>query len=244
MGQFRVSAATHSGSVRDHNEDAYVSRPELGLWAVADGAGGHEGGEVASALIAEALNSIPPEIAADEVLAQVRLRIAETHSALKEQAARRGEDVLMASTVVILIIRDGFFACLWAGDSRGYLLRENELGRITRDHSLVQELVDAGHITEREAEGHPRANVITRAVGADPEVIELDKTTGPIGAGDCFLLCSDGLSKELSDHEIGDVLRAGAGNSAADALIDAALARRARDNVTAVVVEVLDDESD
>jgi len=243
MGRFRVSAVTHPGFVRDHNEDAYVSRPELGLWAVADGAGGHEGGEVASGLIAEALNSIPPDIAADEVLSHVRLRIAETHSALKEQAARRGAGVLMASTVVILIIRDGFFACLWAGDSRGYLLREDELGRITHDHSLVQELVDAGHITEREAEGHPRANVITRAVGADPEVIELDKTTGPIGAGDCFMLCSDGLSKELTDHEMGEILRAGMGESAADALVDAALARRARDNVTAVVVEVVIDES-
>jgi len=244
MDRFRVSAVTHPGFVRDHNEDAYVSRPELGLWAVADGAGGHEGGEVASALIAEALSSIPPEIAADEVLSQVRLRIADTHSTLKDRAAQRGEGVLMASTVVILIIRDGFFAALWAGDSRGYLLREGELARITRDHSLVQELVDGGQITEREAEAHPRANVVTRAVGADPDVVDLDKTTGPIALRDCFMLCSDGLTKELADHEIGEILRSQEGRSAADALVDAALTRGARDNVTAVVVEVIGDESD
>jgi len=240
MDRFRVSAVTHPGFVREHNEDAYVSSPELGLWAVADGAGGHQAGEAASGLITDALRAIPPESASEELLGQVRFHMATVHAALREQAARQGDGALIASTVVILIIRGGYFACLWAGDSRAYLLRDGALSQITRDHSLVRELVDTGHITESEAQGHPRANIITRAVGAEPDIVELEKITGHLASGDRFMLCSDGLSKELADVEIADILRAQGTSLAAHALLDAALARQARDNVTVVVVEVLD----
>jgi serine/threonine protein phosphatase Stp1 len=148
---------------------------------------------------------------------------------------------VIASTVVVLIARHGHFACLWAGDSRAYLLRDGALARVTRDHSLVQELVDGGQITDAEAEHHPRANVITRAVGAEADMVELDKVTGRLTGGDRFLLCSDGLSKELSDPEMADILRADGPETAAERLVEAALARHARDNVTAVVLEVLGD---
>ena len=134
--------------------------------------------------------------------------------------------------------RGEHFACLWAGDSRAYLLRDGVLTRITRDHSLVQELVDAGEIAESEAEGHPRANVITRAVGDSSEAVELDKITDRVLSGDRFLLCSDGLTKILDDTAITEILHSGGAEPAADALLTAALARRATDNVTAVVVEV------
>ena len=150
MEQFRAWAVTHPGTVRDHNEDAYVNRPDLGLWAVADGAGGHDAGEVASGLIATALDSIPLELNAEETLTQVRMRMAATHAALRERAARQGNGMI-ASTVVVLIARHGHFACLWAGDSRAYLLRDGALARVSRDHSLVQELVDGGQITRLEA---------------------------------------------------------------------------------------------
>jgi len=243
MDRFRVSAVTHPGFARDHNEDAYVSRPELGLWAVADGAGGHQSGEAASGLIIDALDAIPPELALEELLGQVRFHMAAAHAVLREQAARRGDGALVASTVVLLIIRDGYFACLWAGDSRAYLLRDGALSQITRDHSLVQELVDTGHITESEAEGHPRANIITRAVGAEPDILELEKVTGRLASGDRFMLCSDGLSKELADLEIADILRAEGATLAAHTLLEAALARQAGDNVTVVVVEALEDQS-
>src|SRR4051812_2645722 len=123
----RSWAATHPGAKRTHNEDAYVDRPDLGIWAVADGAGGHAAGEVASGMIAEALQMIPPELPAPELLTRVRQSSERPHSALREEAARRGSDVLVASTVVVMLARDEYFACLWAGDSRAYLLRDGVL---------------------------------------------------------------------------------------------------------------------
>ncbi|HTN12633.1 MAG TPA: protein phosphatase 2C domain-containing protein [Acetobacteraceae bacterium] len=238
MTRFRSYVVTHNGAVRDHNEDNYVDRPDIGLWAVADGAGGHEAGEVASAMIAESLSSIPSGLSPSELLAQVRLRISATHQALRDEAARRGPRATIASTLVVLLARDGHFACLWAGDSRIYLLRAGQLSQVTRDHSLVQELVDAGTITAAEAEGHPRANIITRAVGAADDVLELEKVSGRLLVGDRFLLCSDGLNKTLPDGELAEALANNSGVSPAQGLIDIALARRATDNITAVTVDV------
>ena len=125
--------------------------PTLGMFAVADGAGGHQAGEVASGMIAEALEAIPSDLSAAELLAEVRLAIERTHVALREEAARRGPDVMVASTVVVMLARGDHFACLWAGNSRAYLLRGGVLRQITRDHSLVQELLDAGAIGPDEA---------------------------------------------------------------------------------------------
>jgi serine/threonine protein phosphatase Stp1 len=242
MEQYRSRAVTHPGTRRGHNEDMFVARPDLGLWAVADGAGGHKAGDVASGMIATTLETIPGALNADEMLSQVRLRIGATHAALQEYAARMGKGMLVASTVVVLIVRRGHFACLWAGDSRAYLLRDGVLQRVTRDHSLVQEMVDAGELDEADAEGHPRANVITRAVGDMAETMELDKVTGRVVVGDRFLLCSDGLSKVLDDATIADVLKAGPAEQAADDLLTEALTRNATDNVTAVVTEVIGDD--
>ena len=234
--RFRSWAVTHAGAKRTHNEDACVDRPDLGLWAVADGAGGHAAGEVASGMIAEALEAIPRGLSAAEMLAQVRLAIERTHRALRKEAARRGPDVLVASTVVVLLARGEHFACLWAGDSRAYLLRDGVLRQITRDHSLVQELVEAGAIAPHEADNHPRANVITRAVGADLDDLSLDKVSDRLHPGDRFLLCSDGLCKTLPDSELSTLLGALDGVPS-QALIDAALAMNVSDNVTAVAVE-------
>ena len=231
--RFQSWANSHPGAVRTHNEDAFVDRPDLGLWAVADGAGGHDAGEIASGMLKEVLDTIPPGLSASELLAQVRLRVAEVHQALRDEAEKRGPRSIIASTLVVLLARDGHFACLWAGDSRVYLLRDGTLAQVTRDHSLVQELVDAGTISADEADGHPRANVITRAVGA-AETLELDKVSNRLAAGDRFLLCSDGLNKTLSDAELAELL---ANPGPADRLIDEALTRRATDNITVVAVE-------
>ena len=235
----RSWAMTHPGMKRSHNEDAFVNRPDLGLWAVADGAGGHSAGEYASAMIAEALESIPPGLSASELLAEVRLRIRSTHEIVREEALRRGEHVTIASTIVVMLARNDHFACLWAGDSRAYLLRTGELRQITRDHSLVQELVDAGTIRPEDAENHPRANVITRAVGAELEdEFDLDKVSDRLLPGDRFLLCSDGLCKTLPADELATLLGTDAGVPPSQALVAAALTMNASDNVTAVTVEV------
>lgn len=233
---FRSWAVSHPGAKRKHNEDSYVDRPDLGVWAVADGAGGHQAGEVASSMIAEALEAITPGLSASELLAEVRLAIERTHEALRNEAARRGPDVVVASTVVVMLARGEHFACLWAGDSRAYLLRHGVLRQITRDHSLVQELVEAGAIRPEEALNHPRGNVITRAVGAELDDFVLDKVSDRLIPGDRFLLCSDGLCKTLPEDEIAGLLGAGDG-AAPQALVNAALAARVSDNVTAVTVE-------
>jgi serine/threonine-protein phosphatase Stp1 len=238
MPPIRSWAQTDVGAVRKHNEDNMLSRPDLGLWVVADGAGGHEAGEVASGMIVDALGRLPARLSASALLAEVRLTVSRVHEALREEAARRGGRSPIASTFVGLILRDGHFACLWAGDSRAYLLRGGVLQQISRDHSLVQELVDSGNLAPEEAESHPHANVITRAVGSDADTLDLDKVIGQAEPGDRFLLCSDGLSKTLSTAEIASLLAAPEGVPPPEMLIAAALAYGVNDNVTAVVVEV------
>jgi protein phosphatase/serine/threonine-protein phosphatase Stp1 len=234
----RSWALSDPGAVRKHNEDSMLSRPDLGLWVVADGAGGHQSGEVASGMIVEALDRLPRDLSGPQVLSEVRLTLSRVHRALREEARARGGEAMIASTFVALILRDQHFACLWAGDSRAYLLRAGALAQLSRDHSLVQELVDAGNLLAEDAESHPHANIITRAVGADSETLELDKVIGLAEPGDRFLLCSYGLRKTLSHAEIASLLGAPPGVPPPELLIAAALAHRVRDNVTAVVVEV------
>jgi serine/threonine protein phosphatase Stp1 len=168
----------------------------------------------------------------------VREVLRSVHAQLRVNAQARGSEVVIASTFVALILRDDQFVCLWAGDSRAYLLRQNELRQITKDHSLVQELIDLGKLTAADAERHPHANVITRAVGTDSDWLDLDQVGGAIAAGDRFLLCSDGISKTLDMSEIVRLLGSADATPPSQQLIDAALARRVRDNVTAIVVEI------
>jgi len=235
VGGFSSQAATHPGR-RTHNEDAYLNRPDLGLWAVADGAGGHQSGEIASSKVVTLLGGIEAGLPAAQVLNEVRSRLEAAHAELQAEAARRGDDVVMATTVVIAVVRDDHFACLWVGDSPCYLLRGKAIMKITREHSLVQEMVDRGVISSSEAEGHPQANVITRAVGADSDTVELEKRTGRLLPGDRLLLCSDGLSKTIPDEQLAE-LSADHPPALAERLVNAALEARVSDNVTAVVIE-------
>ncbi len=225
------SAATHPGLKRSRNEDRLVERPDLGMWAVADGAGGHGAGDVASTAIADALMAIPPGLSAAEMLAQLRLRLSAVNAELRHRALERGG--IIASTVVVLLLRGDHFAALWAGDSRIYLLRQGALHRITHDHSLVQEMVDAGTLPAEEAEAHPQSNIITRAVGAEVELV-LDKVADRLLPGDRFLLCSDGVFKELPEAEIAGLMARG---TDADDLVRRAVEAGGRDNVTVVLVE-------
>lgn len=230
--RFGSQASSHPGAVRRRNEDSFFARDDVGLWAVADGAGGHGGGDIASAAVVAALGDLPSGLSAAEMLAQVRLRIGAVHQSLRQRRADE-QGQIMASTVVALVVRGSHFACLWAGDSRAYLFRADMLTQITHDHTVVQELLDSGRITPDIAASHPDAHVITRAVGgSDP--FELDKRTGKLSAGDMFLLCSDGLFNALSLEALAAMVREGLG--AAD-LVEAAVKCGARDNVSAVTVQ-------
>lgn len=232
---FESAARTHVGKVRAHNEDNFVDRPVIGMWAVADGMGGHAAGDVASGLLAEALAGVDTVTSGFAFLDEVREAVMQVNRTLVARAAQLPPGSLIGSTVVILLAYGGHFACLWAGDSRAYLLRAGEFRRLSRDHSVVQELVDTGDLTPEEARSHRRSNVITRAVGVRPD-LSIDMCEGVIEPEDTFLLCSDGLTAMLDDAEIAATLSPPTPDHAADSLIVQCLDRGARDNVTVVVI--------
>jgi serine/threonine protein phosphatase Stp1 len=232
---YRSTARTHIGTVRQRNEDAVLDRAEIGLWAVADGAGGHERGDYASARIVETLAAIDATYSGARLVQEVRARLGRVHNELRAKATVLGPDALICTTVVALLIDAGEVRVLWAGDSRLYLMRAGRLRQLTRDQSYVQDLVDNGEITREEATGHPLSNIVTNLVGGSDELI-LEERYDRLEPGDILLLCSDGLSGTVSDAEIAEMLGDPL-STAADRLIECALAQGARDNVSVVVVE-------
>ncbi|MDO5704507.1 MAG: protein phosphatase 2C domain-containing protein [Paracoccus sp. (in: a-proteobacteria)] len=232
---FDSAGASHRGCVRPHNEDAFVDLPGEAVWAVADGMGGHSAGDVASRIIAEEIASLGTTVSAQDQRARLSQRLDRAHQRIRAHAAAQGLGAI-GSTVAALLIHDGELTCIWAGDSRIYLLRDGALTRLTRDHSEVAEMVAAGLMTETEARTAPRRNVITRAIGAGEDAVP-ELATGVARAGDLFLLCSDGLTGHLEDAEIAAMLAMPSAPALiVDALIGAVLDRGATDNVTAVVL--------
>ena len=240
--QWSSAGRSHVGMVRVINEDACLALPERGLWAVADGMGGHEAGDIASQMVVETLQQIAPPAGWAEVREAVREVLCEVNQRLREESAQRYQNRTIGSTVVVLIAYETQCACLWVGDSRIYRLRDGQLQQLTRDHSHVQELVDQGLIAPEEAHRHPLANVITRAVGSADD-LQIDEVVHPLHSGDLFLLCSDGLNKTVSDEEIARLLDHSDHNcqEAVKAFIHLALMRDANDNVTTVVVNIGDE---
>lgn len=236
--RYRSSSATHVGAVRKLNEDSLLDNPSVGLWAVADGAGGHSAGDYASQTLVAGLTRIGPQQSAMDLLVAVRQQIEIANANLRAYAANEGID-MTATTVVVLLCFGQHYAAVWAGDSRIYLWRDGQLRLVTRDHSAVQELVDAGAITPEEALHHPHRNVVTRAVGA-AGTVEVDVVQDRLGPNDIFLLCSDGLGKVVSDEEIAAAFLGMASDAVPDYLVETALARNVPDNISIVVVEYLD----
>jgi serine/threonine protein phosphatase Stp1 len=233
---YHSAARTHIGMVRRRNEDAVLDRAEIGLWAVADGAGGHERGDYASRRIVETLAEIDAALSRPRLLQEVKARLSRVNNELRAKAAVIGADAVIGSTVVVLLVEAGQARVLWAGDSRLYLMRLGRLRQLTRDQSYVQDLVDRGEIARDEAAGHPLSNVVTNLVGGSDELV-LEDWGEWLEPGDILLLCSDGLSGVVSDAEITAVLQTLPPSSAADRLIECALAQGAHDNVSAIVVE-------
>jgi serine/threonine protein phosphatase PrpC len=232
---FSTAARTHVGLRRKLNEDGYLARPEVGLWAVADGMGGHQAGDVASRMIVEALTGVRRQASGFALLSAMREALVDVNQALMTRAAAMAEGSVIGSTVASLVVHENHYACVWAGDSRAYLLRGELLMRLTHDHSLIQELIDGGQLDEEEARRRRISNIITRAVGAG-DTLELEESHGDIQAGDLFLLCSDGLTGLVDDGEIRDILAAFDLEAAADRLLALTLERGAKDNVTLVLV--------
>ena len=231
---FETGAASHTGVVRDHNEDSFLAKPESGVWVVADGMGGHEAGDFASQAITEGIASIGKPASAPDLQARFMERLTRAHGKIIEKSHELG-GATIGATLVALLAHEELFACIWSGDSRIYLLRDGQYSQVTSDHTEVQELLNSGAITAEQAEHWPRKNVITRAIGVSPTP-NTDETFGSIQSGDLFLLCSDGLTEHVEDHEMAEALAAHAPQAACDALIETTLSRGARDNVTVVVV--------
>ncbi len=238
--RFDSAGLTDVGKVRALNEDRYVDRPVIGLWAVADGMGGHQAGEVASGMLAEALEAIGPPDSGYAFLDAVQDAVERVNRALVAHAAISTPGSVIGSTIVVLLAYAGHYACLWAGDSRIYLLRNGRLEQVTRDHSMVQELLDSGALARRDVKNFGKSNIITRAVGVNDR-LALDLHQGPILDRDVFLLCSDGLTNFVDDAEITAILRTSPPSAAANDLIALTLSRAAKDNVTVVVVHALGD---
>ena len=236
----RVECAsrTHVGLKRKINEDSILADTARGLWAVADGMGGHEAGEVASAMVVDALSSLPPADDIDDLAAQAVEALRRINRQLIELARNEAGGRTIGTTVVGLILAGGYFRCFWAGDSRAYRLRDGMMARISRDHSLVQQLVDSGMLAAEDAERHENSNVVTRAVGVAAE-LDVDTVEGDAVAGDIFLLASDGLTRVMDDREIAAELERSAPEAAADTLLQAVLERGAPDNISLIIVRLI-----
>lgn len=239
-GPFRWTSASrsHVGLVRKVNEDACLEQPERGLWAVADGMGGHALGEFASRLAIRNLMDLPAAQTLTQYVIDARERLQGANRRLRAEAARRDVPVI-GTTIAALLASERHCACLWAGDSRVYLYRGGRLKLLTRDHSQAEAARSRHRPNSDDTLHRPPSNLITRALGAE-DALEIDSSTVDVIDGDVFLLCSDGLSNEVSELAMEQALLPGNCRQASQALIELALHRGGHDNITAVVVRADD----
>jgi serine/threonine protein phosphatase PrpC len=238
-------SATDVGLKRDHNEDSLLCNDALGLYAVADGMGGHQGGEQASRMAVEVLEKELQERLSPGgpgrgfagVAESMREATMQASQQIYDSAQTNPERAGMGTTLTSLCFHDGGLTLCHVGDSRAYLVRDGRARQLTEDHSWIQEQVRAGLLSPGDAIVSRFRNIITRSVGFEP-VVSPDLFTMPVEAGDCYLVCSDGLSNYFSVDEIGRVLGAQFYGEAARALVEIANERGGDDNITCVVVYV------
>lgn len=232
---YQSASCSHVGLVREVNEDAFLELPSNGLWAVADGMGGHTAGDYVASLIVDSLRRFVPLDSLSDSIPVLHSILAEVNVTVREETRRR-QARMMGSTVMVFATRRDHGVCLWAGDSRLYRLRDGVLGAVSRDHSYVQQLQDSGLIDESQARVHPRANLVTRAVGVEKTLV-LAQIDLHICPGDTFLLCTDGLNKTMEETEISDILSHPDPEQIVRSLVHLGLNRGAPDNITAIVVK-------
>lgn len=234
--QLRFSGKSHVGLKRKVNEDSILMLPDQQIFVVSDGMGGHAAGDVASAAVVDAIALLPPGLEAAEKMQAVREALAQANATVHALAEAR--QTTIGATVVVLVLADGHWLALWAGDSRLYRLRAGQIEMLTSDHSVVAELVLSGRMSWDEAELHPQSNQITRAVGVEAE-LQLQKVHGELQSGDRYLLCSDGLSKYAGFETLRRILAAAPIETLAEQLIQLALDGGGADNVSVIAVDVI-----
>ena len=231
--RYEQGSCSDVGCVRLVNEDSHLARDRDGLWLVADGMGGHSKGSWASSEIASSLQDIWLPFDLEGAVTATEAALVSVNASIYLAGRRDGK--VIGSTVAALLIRARRFAVLWAGDSRVYRMRNDQLSLLTTDHSQVEQMVTAGLLSREEAEDHPMAHMLSRAVGVRPE-LTLDLLRGDVLPSDVFVLCSDGLTRTVHDNEIEALVRQSAPRAAAARLVELALERGAADNVTVMVV--------
>jgi len=233
----RVLSFSETGCVRKNNEDAFLASPNWGLYAVADGMGGHQAGEVASRTALSQLEKLAPEIGGienEELENWLRQTLLQANKTVYEYSLRHPETTGMGTTLTTVLVREQLACIAHVGDSRAYLWRDEQLVLLTNDHSYVEELLRMGHISSDEAENHPKRHLLTRAVGMD-EQVEVDSQTIGLQPGDILILCTDGFSNMLSAEEMRlEFLRPVTWEEHWTALRLLILERGAPDNFTAV----------
>ncbi len=228
-----IGHTSHSGIKRDHNEDTYGIDLQSGLFLVADGMGGHDHGEIASALARDhILNAVKKG-------STIKQAILDANQEIISSSLEKPGDLPMGTTVVLLKVTDKEFKCAWVGDSRIYCLRNDKLTSLSSDHSYVQELVDQDLITAEQARSHPHRNVVTQALGVtDNSEISVSENNGKIKINDKFLICSDGLTEEVDDATIERIMKKPIEpKEICDQLLIKALENGGSDNITALVLE-------
>ena len=235
---FRWTSASRSdvGNERKVNEDACLDLSARGLWVVADGMGGHAAGDVASQMLVGNLGNVDSHDKFSEFVDDVEDRVLEVNQRLHEMSTRDDPPRVMGTTLAAFLAHGPNAVSMWVGDSRVYRLRDGEFEQITTDHSEVEEMIAQGVLDEESALDHPAANVVTRAVGG-LEHVYVDVELHTLADRDRYLICSDGLFKDLSETEISELVAKGSCVDACDALIETVLSREAADNVTVIVVE-------
>jgi serine/threonine protein phosphatase PrpC len=227
---FVSAGATHVGYIRSTNQDAWLENSAVGLWVVADGMGGYSNGDVASRMVCEALADVQMHGSLEDGIDAVRQAMSDVNRALHDAAVRPINPLISGSTVAMFLAKRMRCAMAWAGDSRVYRLRHGQLRQLTSDHTWAQEL----NLQSLDEEAQ---HAITRAVGGEDTLL-LDVRRDRVQLGDRYLLCSDGLTREVSEQRIAQLLGLGSVRESADVLVTATLAAGARDNVTVIVIEV------
>jgi len=243
--KFSFFGQTDTGKVRSRNEDSFTCVPDQNLWVVADGMGGHESGDFASRTITKQSEKFIQQPELETSLLLLEENLLHSNEIIREKAETLGKNLTIGSTVTCLYTWKNLAFLLWAGDSRTYRYRNQTLERLTDDHSYVEELVRMGKITAAEAESHPAANVVLNAIGIDSNII-IDMDYAEIEDNDLFILCSDGLYKDVTEDKISQIID---NNEASleelnQNLISAALDAGGSDNCTVILVKASIENTD
>jgi serine/threonine protein phosphatase PrpC len=236
-GNIETSSFTHTGCVRKRNEDALLALPKSGVWAVADGMGGHDDGDFASRCVISHLYQLAIKIKGEELVTKLPSAIQSANEEILQESLKDGGDRIIGTTLVALILEQDRYHCFWSGDSRCYLYRDESLSMLTSDHTRAQAMLDEGTYSTYEINKHPAAHALTHAIGVDDDAL-FDYTDGYIYEGDRFLLCSDGLTKVFNHQQLSQRVAVANIDQINIDFLTGALEAGAPDNISSILVSL------